>query len=64
VHCLSWVRLSSLTLEFLHMSPFYKGDAAFFAAGGLLVSTRPPIVPLAKGDKVQRPQAPSVTLKG
>jgi len=28
------VQASSLQLEFLHLSPFSKGDAAFFAAGG------------------------------
>jgi hypothetical protein len=37
--------------EFLHLSPFSKGAAAFFAAGSFHRRSTPPVVPLAKGDK-------------
>jgi len=28
-------KIANAPLEFLHLSPFFKGAAAFFAAGGL-----------------------------
>ena len=53
-------------MPILHLSPFSKGigEAAAFSCGrgSSLVCTTPPVVPLAKGDKMW-PQAASVSLK-
>ena len=42
---------------------FQGGRRVFCGRGSSLVCTTPPVVPLAKGDKM-RPQAASVSLKG